>query len=105
MKPEEIASEYFKYIERAEFLIEVGRWREALHELHRHISAYPDSYDAYCQTAICHFRLKEYQLALDMTKKAVEIDPESEWAYRLRSLIFSENGEAKRALDAVRICA
>ena len=75
---------------------------EALDELHRHLAAYPDSYEAYCQSAICHLQVKEFQRAYDLTKKAVELDPEGEWAYRLQSIVFTENGEAKRALEAAK---
>lgn len=104
MKPEDIATEYFKYLQRAELLMDVGRWREAQHELRQHLAAYPDSYECYCQSAICHLQLKEYQQAYELTKKAVEIDPECEWAFRLQSMIFSENGETSRALDSAKIC-
>jgi len=105
MNPEEVSEEYFKYLERAQFLMDVGRWREALHELRQHLSAYPDSYDGYCQSAICHLQLKEFQRAFDLTKKAIELAPEGEWAYRVQSIVFSENGESKRALEAARLAA
>src|SRR5580765_5733831 len=96
-KADEIVQNYFKHLERAQLLMEVSRWREALHEYNLHLANYPGNYHALCQTALCHFELKEYQLALDATKLAIETDPEEEWAYRLRSSIFSANGEHKRA--------
>src|SRR4051794_18674570 len=100
MEPAEIAENYFKSLERAQLLIEVGRWREAIHEYNLHLASFPESYQAQCNIALCYLSLKEFQSAYDATKKAIEIDPEEEWAYRLQSAIFLENGEPQRGLDA-----
>lgn len=104
MKPEEIATEYSKHLQRAELLMDVSRWREALNELRQHLAEYPDSYEGYCQSAACHLHLKEYQKGFDLTKKAIELDPQCEWAFRLQSMNFTENGETKRSLDAAKRC-
>jgi tetratricopeptide (TPR) repeat protein len=53
---------------------------------------------------MCHYYLREYQAGYDTTKTAIENGPENEWAYRLQSHIFTDNGEGGRALDAARIC-
>lgn len=47
--------------------------------------------------------LGELQTALDVTKRAIAVDPDDEWAYRLQSTIYSENGEPQRALDSAKI--
>jgi tetratricopeptide (TPR) repeat protein len=104
MKADEVASAYFKHLERGQLLIDVERWREALHEFSQHLTAYPDDYHALCQSAFCFLRLKEYQRAYDSTKRAIEVSPETEWGYRLQSIIFTENREPKRALEAAKMC-
>lgn len=104
MEAEQIAENFFKYIQRADLLMEVARWREALHELNQHLRNYPDDYYALCKTALCHYELKEFQLAYDASKRAIEADPDDEWGYRLQSSIFTENGERKRSLDAAKLC-
>ncbi len=104
MEPEEIAQNFFKQLQRADRLMEVDRWREALHELNQHLANSPDDYYGLCQTALCYYELKEYQLAYDASKKAIEADPDGEWGYRLQSSIFTANGERKRSLDAAKMC-
>lgn len=105
MEPEEVAANFFKHLERAQLLMEVARWREALHEYSLHLAEFPDTYGALCYSALCHLELHEFQLALDMTKRAIEAAPEEEWAYRIRSSIFTENGEPSRALDEAKLCS
>jgi tetratricopeptide (TPR) repeat protein len=97
--------DHFKLMQRAQMLMDVERWREALHELNLAIAQDPTNYSALCQAANCHLKLREFQQALDRTKSAIENEPEAEWAFRLRSQIFTENGEPTRALEAARLCA
>jgi tetratricopeptide (TPR) repeat protein len=104
MEAEEVAQSYFEHLRRAQLLMEVSRWREALHEYDQHLSGRVDDYHALCNSAFCYLKLKEYQSAYDRTKRAIEADPEGEWAYRLQSAIFAANGERKRALDAAKLC-
>jgi len=104
MKPEEIAQNFFKNHERAEILMEIGRWPEALEVLREHLSNYTDDYAALCRMAICHYSLGEFQSAFDLTKRAIVSEPDEEWAYRIQSLVFASNGEHKRSLDAARLC-
>lgn len=100
MDPAEIAQNFFKHKQRADFLIEVGRYREALSELVADLALYPEGYHSLCQSAYCQFQLSEYQAAYDLTKKAVAAAPEEEWAYRLQSMTFSATGDNRRALEA-----
>lgn len=104
MKPEDIAQSYFKNLERAEILIELERWPEALDVLREHLSVYTDDYGALCRMAVCHHALGEFQTAYDLTKRAIEAAPDGEWAYRIQSFIFASNGEHKRSLDAAQLC-
>jgi len=100
----EIAENYFKHLQRAQLLMEVARWRDALHEYNQHLAKFPDDYGASCNSALCHLELQEYQSAFDATARAIATEPEDEWAYRLQANIFIANGENKRALDAAKLC-
>jgi len=105
---QEIVQKYFKHIkhiERAQLLMEVERWREALHEFNLSLAENPDEYHALCQSAVCYLRLLELQNAINLTKRAIEVSPEDEWAYRLQSLVLTENGENERALSVAKIAA
>ena len=93
-----------KYLERANFLIEINRWREALRELRVYLSHFPNDYEALCQSALCHYEINELKSALRFSKKAISSEPELEWAYRLQSLIFRASGNNSKALEAAEIC-
>jgi tetratricopeptide (TPR) repeat protein len=93
-----------KYLERADYLIEINRWREAIVEITRYLSAFPDDYNALCQIAFCHYELNELKPALKFTKNAIVADPELEWAYRIQSLIFGASGNNSKALKMAEIC-
>lgn len=95
---------HLKYLERADYLIEINRWREAIVEIAKYLSAFPDNYHALCQMAVCHYELNELKSALEFTKKAVVSAPELEWAYRLQSLIFGASGNNSKALEMAAIC-
>ena len=92
-----------KYLERADFLIEINRWREAIVEITKHLSVFPDDYHALCQMAVCQYELDELKPALEFAKKAVVSAPELEWAYRLQSLIFGVSGNNTKALELAKI--
>lgn len=93
-----------KYLERADFLIEVNRWREAIAEIVKHLAVFPEDYDALCQMALCYYELSELKTALEFAKKAAAAEPELEWAYRLQSLIFRASGNNLKALEAAESC-
>ncbi|MDQ3713800.1 MAG: hypothetical protein M3388_16485 [Acidobacteriota bacterium] len=93
-----------KYLERADYLIEINRWREAIVEITKHLSSFPDDYYALCQMAFCRYELNELKPALEFTKKAIAAEPELEWAYRLQSLIFGASGNNSKALELAEIC-
>lgn len=102
MDPAVVAQNFFKYKQRADLLIEVGRYREALKELAADLAAYPGGYSSLCQSAFCHLQLGEFQRAYDLTKEALAADPEGEWAHRLQSLVFTATGDNKRACEAAQ---
>ncbi|MBX7172006.1 MAG: tetratricopeptide repeat protein [Pyrinomonadaceae bacterium] len=92
------------HLERAEHLIGIARWRQAIHELHKYLTYFPEDYNALCQISRCHYELKETEQAMKFAKQAIKSNPENEWAYRLKSLIHRENGENNEALTTAEIC-
>lgn len=100
MQPGDIAANYFNRKQRAEMLIEVDRFSEALDELQADLAEHPDDYYSLCQSSYCHLNLGEYQTAYDLSKKAVEASPDGEWAHRLQSSIYAATGDNIRAYEA-----
>jgi tetratricopeptide (TPR) repeat protein len=97
----------WKNMRRAEALTEIERWREAIHELHQFMRYQQDHYRAWCLLSQCHYRLGEYEKALELAEKAVTKDPQQEWAYRLQACTYRKQGKSKLALaaamEAVRV--
>lgn len=89
-----------KSLKRAEVLTEIKRWREAIHELHQFLRDSPQHYRALCLTAWCYFELDEQKNALDYTLRAIEANPQNEWAHRLRASIFRRQGKSREAMKA-----
>lgn len=92
-----------KFLERADYLIEINRWREAIVEIAKHLSSDPGDFHALCQMAVCHYHLNELYSALEFARKASASAPEQEWAYRLQSLIFAASGNNSKALELAEI--
>lgn len=100
MNPQDVVQNYFVHKQKAELLMEVGRYREALKELEEDLRARPDDHYSLCLATNCHFELGQYQTAYEISKKAVAAAPDSEWGHRLQSLLFAATGDNRKAHDS-----
>lgn len=96
-----------KLLFKAESLTEIERWQNAIPLLLQFLSLNPQNYHATCLVSLCYFYLDEAEFALDYAQKAIAIEPDEEWAHRLRSIILSKLGRNKDSLksaeEAVRL--
>lgn len=94
-------------VQRAEQLIGIRRYTEALPWLGRAVAAEPESPRAHCLMALALTGLGEYRRALDAAGRAAAADPHDEWPQRMRAialLAIGRRGEALRAArEAVRL--
>ena len=97
--------EDYIYLHRAEALIEIARWREAIHELHQYLRLSPEGYRGVCSLAQCYYNLKEYEPALKWARRAAEINPLDEWAHRLQAIVLRKQNRSKEAFAAAREAA
>lgn len=67
------SSERFRY--QADLLIKDGRYREAIDQLNKYISANPQSADGYYIRGICYEKTTEYQYAVLDLRRAIRLDP------------------------------
>ncbi len=95
---------YFKILQRAETLLEIGRFREALAEFYKFLAFQPESYMALCNISRCHYELNELKIALRFANAAIAVAPENEWAYRLKSIVFCASGKHRESLRAAEEC-
>jgi tetratricopeptide (TPR) repeat protein len=89
-------------IERADHLIGVRRYSEALPWLTRALAAEPQNARAHCFMALAFLSLGEPTKALAAGARAVAADPEDEWPHRLCSIAHHERGKRRAALESAR---
>jgi Flp pilus assembly protein TadD len=83
------------------------RWADALRLLGPYVAGAPDDATAWCLVAQCRLGLDDPALALDAAGRAAALNPDSEWAHRLRAMALSAmhaSGPAREAAqEAVRL--
>ena len=89
-------------IERAEQLIAIRRYTEALPWLGRAIAADAESPRAHCLMALALIGLGDFAKAIEAAGRAAAADPHDEWPHRLRSIALLETGRRRGALQAAR---
>lgn len=96
-----------KILLRAEHLTEIERWREAVPLLSKALAANPHNARVCCLLSMCHYKLKDFQKALEFAERAIVAEPEQEWGHRLRSVALTATGKKAEALksaeEAVRL--
>lgn len=94
-----------EYLHRAEALVELKRWREAIPLLTKANSI--DERDAVplCLLGLCFFELKEIDKAFAYAEKAIGTDPEHEGGHRLKSHLLTNQKRFKEALHCIKEAA
>lgn len=87
-------------VERAEQLIGIRRYTEALPWLGRAVAVDPDGARAHCLMAVAHIGLGDHAQAIAASWRAAAVDPHDEWPQRLRSIALLETGRRREALRA-----
>lgn len=87
-------------LQRAAYLLELGRAKDALPLIREALVADPGSSEAHCYLSqVC---LAENHLAdaLDAARRAIALEPEDEWGYRLSAIVFLRLGCVQDAVSA-----
>lgn len=87
---------------RAEALIELRRFDEAMAVLARAVSIDADAPRGWCLMAQTQLGLGDPEAALQSAGRAVALAPDLEWVHRLASLAFSRLGRHDEAVAAAR---
>lgn len=88
-----------KLLERAESLIEIERYKDAVPLLTKLLARDSNNYRGRCLLAICFLYTGRFGDALEQLKKAIEIEPENEWAFGLQSIVYTEIANNDNALS------
>lgn len=77
----------------ANALMDVGRYDDAARLLGEAVARQPQDSGVWCDLALCENRRGRQPEALDAAERAMGVDPQSEWAHRLRAHILLAIGE------------
>ena len=85
---------------RADALLEIGRYQDALPLLQSGLTQFPGDAQLLCRMAFAFLKMGELDQASRCVNEALGADPFGEWGHRLRSVILLEGGEAAQAVQA-----
>jgi tetratricopeptide (TPR) repeat protein len=90
-----------KYIERAQLLIEQGRYAEAEKELHQALGQNPEEALVHLLLAICLLNRQDFEAALKSVRQALALDPSQPYGHYLLAKTHLEMGKRADALAAI----
>jgi len=94
-------------IDRAQALIDLGKWQEALKPLRQALVIDPENVDAHCRISFALLQLGDFEQALSYADRVVQNEPMNEWGHRLRGRALLRLGRKPEALasaeEAVRL--
>ena len=93
------------HLERAQALIDVGRYPDASTALAAELRDHPQSWRAYCLQAIIGLRLDRPNQALADAGRAVRLAPTHEFPHRLCAAAYGGLGKHFKALESARTAA
>jgi tetratricopeptide (TPR) repeat protein len=87
---------------RAQTLVDLDRYDEALDMLRFVVAREPDLWPAHCLRALCLSRTGRPKPALEAVAAALAIAPDQEWPHRIRANVLLQLGDQRGALAAAR---
>lgn len=90
------------YYERANHLIDNGRYDLAVKELLSHLAEHPDDARALSLLSFCHLRRQRYADATMAAESAIVSDPANAQGYYMMSLVMRERNEPSAAMEAIQ---
>jgi tetratricopeptide (TPR) repeat protein len=94
--------DYFSMMSRAQALMDIERWSEAVAILNKGLGAHPDNHWILCSLALSHLNMGDRNRAMEYANRAVSIEPDEEWGHRLRSVILLQQTKIGESLQAAR---
>jgi tetratricopeptide (TPR) repeat protein len=94
--------EQHKAIDRAQALMDINRWGDAIETLLPAMAADPTSLQILGNLTLCYYHLGDGRAALHHADLAIKASPQNEWGHRLRSSILMALGEKGLAMESAR---
>jgi tetratricopeptide (TPR) repeat protein len=86
------------YLYRADALMILGRFRQAIRDFDSVLRLNPKSAEAYHGRARCYFKLKQYKMVIRDIAHTIEMEPENAYAYYLRAGAYAYLLKYKEAI-------
>lgn len=77
--------------------LQSGEFQGAINDFDEFLERYPGWYAAYVNRALAHAGRKHMELAIEDLTSAIQIDPNRNWAYHLRSKYYIRMGKKDKA--------
>jgi tetratricopeptide (TPR) repeat protein len=102
-----MSAEHETALARAEGLIAIERWQEALTALGPAQASQDTAADAHCLAAQCHLGLQQWKEAKAEAERALALFPDHPWPHRLLAIAHLQGGSVreagKHAAESVRL--
>ena len=98
----ETADQLVPQLERAQALIELGRFDEAASLLRQLLASEPNLAPAWCLFAQTQIGLDDAKAGLDAAERAAALEPGNDWPHRLRSVALQQLGDMDGSIAAAR---
>jgi tetratricopeptide (TPR) repeat protein len=95
-------TDFHDYQLKAEKLMEIKRFREAIPLLTKAYIQNPQNHRTICSLSYCFFELHEDDKSQQYAEEAIAVDPEGEWGYRLRVIQLLRKGNFDEALKCAK---
>lgn len=89
-------------VSRAQALMDIERWSDAVAILNKGLAANPDNHWILCSLSLSHLNMGDRDRSMEYANRAVSIAPEEEWGHRLRSVILLQQKKTAESLQAAR---
>src|SRR5262245_58907077 len=94
--------DYFSMMSRAQALMDIERWSDAVAILNKGLATNPDNHWILCSLSLSHLNMGDRDRAMEYANRAVTIATEEEWGHRLRSVILLQQKKTGESLQAAR---
>ena len=90
-------------LQRANHLIDVGRFDFAVTELMSHLAEDPNDSQALSLLAFCHLKMKRYKAATEAAEAAISADPSQAHGFYIMAQILRERNQPAPAMEAIQV--
>lgn len=97
-----LSKEIFALRERADVLLQLSRFEEAVKYYMQHLAAHPADIYSIKQIAFCFIRCHKYQEGEEYLNLGISLAPEESWFYHTKSRLYRYKGNIEKAEELIQ---